>query len=322
MDYGSLIRDSWNLTWRYRFLWLLGILAGGAVGMPRGGDNVTWQANRSDLRQLPPEVAREMEAISGWVVANAALLIAVAALVVLAALVLLVLSFVAQGAMARATAELATGQGTSLGAAWREGLHFFWRYVGMWALLVAAGILVALVVGGVVALAVGAGLFAVNLAEVPAVLTVALVAIVAIPFAIAAVVAGIGVTIVVAYAQRAIAVEDVGPVRALTDAWNLFRGHLGTSLLVWLVNVALSIGVGIAIGAVVVVLLAVLGGLGFLVWSAVGLTAGTVSYGVLAGILFFAGLLLFLGVANTFFWNYWTIAYLRLSGQTPSPVVV
>ena len=25
MDYGTLIRQAWTITWRYRFLWLLGI---------------------------------------------------------------------------------------------------------------------------------------------------------------------------------------------------------------------------------------------------------------------------------------------------------
>ena len=34
MEYGKLIRDAWNITWRYRFLWVLGLLAGGSAGLP------------------------------------------------------------------------------------------------------------------------------------------------------------------------------------------------------------------------------------------------------------------------------------------------
>ena len=30
MEYGVLIRQAWSTTWRYRFLWLLGVLAGGS----------------------------------------------------------------------------------------------------------------------------------------------------------------------------------------------------------------------------------------------------------------------------------------------------
>ncbi len=324
MDYGSLIRDSWNLTWRYRFLWLLGLLAGGAVGVPSGTGggrgNVTWQAGSADLRQLPPELARTAESVAAWAVANAALLIAAAAVAVLIGLTLLVLSFVAQGAMARATAELATGHESSLGSAWRQGIHLFWRYVGMWLLLAVAAILVAIVVGALFALLAGIAGLTANVAQLPAVLAAIAIMVIGVPVAIVGIAVGIVATIVVAFAQRAIAVEDVGPMMALSDAWNLFRTHIGTSLLVWLVNVALSIGIGIAVALGAAVVLAVLGGVGFLVWSALGASAGTFSYAALAGIVFFAGLALFVGIANTFFWNFWTIAYLRMSGQTPAAV--
>ena len=36
MDYGRLIQEAWALTWRYRFLWVLGCFAGGAVGASFG----------------------------------------------------------------------------------------------------------------------------------------------------------------------------------------------------------------------------------------------------------------------------------------------
>ena len=31
MDYGALVSRAWNLTWRHRFLWILGLFAGGGV---------------------------------------------------------------------------------------------------------------------------------------------------------------------------------------------------------------------------------------------------------------------------------------------------
>jgi hypothetical protein len=37
MDYGALIREAWGTTWRHRFLWVLGLFAGGAVGVSAGG---------------------------------------------------------------------------------------------------------------------------------------------------------------------------------------------------------------------------------------------------------------------------------------------
>src|SRR4029078_12145057 len=60
VDYVSLIRQAWTITWRYRFLWLLGLLAGGAVGMPAlNGGNAGWQtgSNPRDVQQLSPGLA-------------------------------------------------------------------------------------------------------------------------------------------------------------------------------------------------------------------------------------------------------------------------
>src|SRR5579859_5984189 len=97
MDYGSLIRQAWTITWRYRFLWLLGILAGGAVGVPSlNGRNTGWQTHARDVQQLNPDLAGAAAGIEGWALANIGLLIGVAAVGVLLALTLLVLSFIAQ----------------------------------------------------------------------------------------------------------------------------------------------------------------------------------------------------------------------------------
>ena len=37
MEYGALIREAWAITRRYRFLWIFGLFAGGAVGVWTGG---------------------------------------------------------------------------------------------------------------------------------------------------------------------------------------------------------------------------------------------------------------------------------------------
>ena len=49
--------------------------------------------------------------------------------------------------MAKATADIAAGHGSSLGQAWRAGLHFCWRYVGLWLALLAVVLLAAAAVG-------------------------------------------------------------------------------------------------------------------------------------------------------------------------------
>jgi len=346
MDYGTLIRQAWTITWRYRFLWLLGILAGGAVGMPSlNGGNTGWQtgSNSRDMQQVSPDLAAAAAGVQQWALANIGLLIGVVAVGALLALTLLVLSFIAQGGMAQATADLATGHTSSLGRAWSAGVHLFWRYVGLWLVLVAAGIIIAAIISAVVATAalatVAGGGLGVGLAigavaavtiivgfvafvvqtvgetSVPRWLIVVGATLFALPlFTVAAAIA-LGLSIVIAFAQRAIAVENVGPIEALRSGWHLARAHLGESLLTWLINLGLAIAtaltalIGIA-GAVVL-----LGGIGWGLFSVAGLTAPTVAYIGVGGLALLALILTLTGIANAFFWTYWTLAYLRLSGH-------
>ena len=75
------------------------------------------------------------------------MLVAVVALL----LGLIMVSFVSQGRMARATADIARGLPTSLSSAWGSGVDLFWRYVGLWLVLAGVAIGVAAVVGALLA---------------------------------------------------------------------------------------------------------------------------------------------------------------------------
>jgi hypothetical protein len=345
MDYTTLIGEAWRLTWRHRFLWLLGLLAGGAVGMPAAtggsGNGVRWETSQRELEQFNPTVAAAARDIATWASLNAGLLVFAAGLALLVFLALVVLSLIAQGGMARATADLALGQPSSLGRAWRAGLRLFWRYVGLWLITVAAAFTLALVIAAYGALAfvagsqsggpaVGFALVAVaGLAMIAAFVVVVLrltetstaprwavavgAALFALPLVTMLIALALGVSIVVAYAQRAIAVEDVGPVAALRSGWHLLRAHLGQSLLAWGINAALALGAGIALVASLLGILVVLGAPGAVLVAVIGFSTPTIAYISLGGVALIAAALTLGAIVNTFFWNYWTLAYLRLS---------
>ena len=271
------------------------------------------------------------------------LLIGLAVLGLALMLVLLVLSFIAQGGMAQATTDLATGHTSSLGRAWSAGTHLFWRYVGLWLFLIATAIVIAAVVGAVVAAVAfmsvhrpGAGpgyrhrhcgrrrghrqLRGFGAARHPRQYRAALVGRVrrdpfALPIFTVLIVVGLTLSIVVAFAQRAIVVENVGPIDALQSGWRLTRTHVGESLLTWLVNIGTRYRDGHRVGLGVVGALLLLGGIGALVFAVAGLTALTLAYVGLGSLVFVVGVLTLAGIANAFFWTYWTLAYLRLSGH-------
>jgi hypothetical protein len=124
MDYGKLIRDAWAATWRYRFLWVLGLFAGGAAGASGGGQS-QWRMNGDDVERWSPRAVEYTNTVGTWLAANWVFLVVGAGLIGLACVAL---SFIAQGGMAQATADLATGRGGSLRQAWRAGLHLCWRW--------------------------------------------------------------------------------------------------------------------------------------------------------------------------------------------------
>jgi hypothetical protein len=316
MDYGRLIRDAWQITWRHPFLWVLGLFAGGTAGASfgsggRGGGDGGPPASTFDGRALPG-VDVSPDTIALWMADHVGLIVTLAAIFVLIGLGLLVVSLIAQGGLAGATADFASGRSSSLGRAWRTGLHLFWRYAGLWLLLVATVAVIGALIAAFVALVVSLSAVAQHAAWViaPAVL----VGLVLIPVGIAA---GVVASIVVPFAQRAIAIRDVGPLAALRDGWRILRSRPGASLLVWLIDIALTVAAGVVITAAMVVALAGLGIPAVVLWAAFELTTPTIAYLALAGIAVLGVLLALVSVTNTFFWSYWTVAYLRLRTERP-----
>jgi hypothetical protein len=315
MNYGSLVRESWEFTWRYRFLWVLGLFAGGAAGASFGGSGwrqpAEWPVGQTPGALPIPGVDMAAPDLVAWATANVALIVAAAILFAVVGLALMVVSLIAQGGMARATIEIAEHHPMSLGQAWQAGVRLFWRFLALW-LLVA---MIAIVVGAVVASLVGLAGFIGYTVQVPNAVAAVAAVLLGLPLLVIGIAFAIGMTIVIPFAQRAMAEQNIGPVDGLRAGVALLRAHVGESLMVWLLNIALGIGAGIAATIAMVVVLFVLGVVGFIFWAALGFTTPTVIYAVLGGVAFAAAGLVLLAIANTFFWNYWTIAYLRLTGH-------
>lgn len=316
MEYGPLIERAWRLTWQNRFLWVLGLFATSTVGScsPAGGSNSGWQVDRSEVERFySPDLFRPFQEPNPWLSQNIGwILLTFIAVALLVGIAFTIVSVAAQGGMASATGELGIGRRTSGGAAWRTGFRLFWRYLLMWLIIVgltvAVLLAIALIVG--VAVAIGAGLDGGR--NVLLVIAAVLVGIPAVLLAILAFTVG---SVVVAFAQRAIALEDLPSTAGLGAGYRLVRQNLGTSALAWLVSLALSIVSGIAIALAAVALLLPLGGLGFVLYFVSGVSTALILYGIVAVLVLIAGLWLLGGIVNTFFWNYWTLVYLRLTGR-------
>lgn len=136
------------------------------------------------------------------------------------------------------------------------------------------------------------------------VLVVVALVLLAIPVAIVA-------QIVLTWASRALVLEGTGPLDSIRRGWQVFGANVGTSLMVWLVNVGVSIAAGIvllvplalaAIPVGVMVYRAGNGGMDVALWAIIALVS-VVAVAILA---------LFKAWFTTFGTAYWTIAYRRL----------
>ena len=302
MDFGSVIQQAWLLTRRYRFLWVLALFAGsplGTCGSPPTGGGFPSGDGSFDSADGSAEASEGSSDFTAWLGDHLGIVLLVIGVIALIALAFLMLWLVAQGGMAQASSDLVRGRPTSLGQAWRAGLRLFWRYAGLVGIqflaVIAAGLLigalagVAYVTGGTGA-AVGAGIAA---------------------GALFAVLIGIPATIVIAFAQRAIVVDGAGPIAAVSRGIALLRRRLGASLLTWLVSVALGIGAGIGFIVALVIAaipLAIIGVIIFVVAPGPLLVA----YIILAVLAALAAILVGAAALNTFFWHFWTVAYLEL----------
>ena len=92
-NFGEVLTRAWQITWKYKVLWIFGILAGctnGGGGGSGGGGNSGYSTGPSD-QNLPPELQRffyQMENFVDWVADNLWLFIAIMVLVFLVLMVI------------------------------------------------------------------------------------------------------------------------------------------------------------------------------------------------------------------------------------------
>jgi hypothetical protein len=312
MDYGRLVSLAWQMTWRYRFLWILGFFAGGAAGGSLGG-NTRWEANANEFGRWRPGEAPGIEAFGRSVVEYPQIVALLVLIGFAISLAWVIVWLTCQGAMARATTELGQAQPITLRQAWDDGRRRFWRYLSLWLLLAVIAAGAALVVSRTKAMRLPTTSAALDRAPNQLLAVVALLF--ALPSLVGVVILAIAVSIGAIYAQRALAVREIGPLAAFQDGWSTLRGHLGESLVLGLISLVIGVLASIAVGIVLVVALGLLGGIGYGLWVATGWGAVTIGYGILAGLLGVGIGVVAIGIANTYYWAYWTLAYLHLNGR-------
>jgi ABC-type multidrug transport system fused ATPase/permease subunit len=286
MNIGEVLSRSWKITWKYKVLWIFGILAGCASGGGSGGsgNGLSYTYDRGDL---PPwwNSGRPFHInIPDWQVA---LIVIMALLFVL----LLIALFIFLGTIGKVGlirgAQQADGDAEKItfGELFSGSMHYFWRVFGL-NLLVGVLIfvaLIALVLVGIISAAVTLGLALICL----------------IPLACVLVPVMWFIWVIVEQASIAIVVENLGILDGLRRGWEVVRLNLGAMIVM---DLLLVLGVGL------------LGG------SDRGLWGGLAVAGLCCA-AYLPFLIVLRGILSTYIGTAWTLTYLRLAGQPPALAV-
>lgn len=164
MDYFDLLKRAWNITWRYKALWVLGLFAGAMSGGSSGGSGGSgFSGGEEDFSSASFD-----QALS-WATENAVLIAVVVAGLTIISIALWIVAVAALGGIAHGTNEAAEGRSVSLRDSWAAGFAkwgrtFMVQFVLGLPVLVVVGLMAALLVvfglsiGGNDAMAGGAGI--------------------------------------------------------------------------------------------------------------------------------------------------------------------
>jgi hypothetical protein len=247
------------MTWRYRVLWVFGILLalttsrGGGNGGPQynlsGNNMASWGGPGFSALEASPEVIAQ---IVGALVAVG---LALACLFLVLIVVATVVRYVAETALIRLVDDHEeTGERRSVGQGFRMGWsRSAWRLF-LIDLLIGVPLVAVFIVLFLLALA-PLLLWATDSDAAGAAGTVISVGRLVL-FILLAIVVAIVVTLLTRFFHRAGVLEELGVIEAIKRGFNLVRDHLSDVAVMWLIMV--GVGLGLALATIVIVILLLL----------------------------------------------------------------
>lgn len=302
MDYGWVLKRAWEITWKFKGLWVLGILAscssgggGGGGGGGSSGSGYQFSGN-ADPRFL--QFQRWFESIPSetWIIVAI-----IAGLIILVlGLVFLVLGIIGQGGLIAGFNRVEDSGSVTLAEAFRLGTTNFWRLVGVRIVFWLAGFLVVMALGVVVVMLVigtlGIGLLCL------------------LPLLCLLIPIGALVGVYVMLTQVALVTENLGVMDSFRRGWQVLKENLGPVIVIALIVLFGSavIGLVLALPLIAAVLPAVAG-------MAFGSDQSTTTGLWMAGlclVVYLPVMIVANGVLQAYVSGVWTLSYRQWTGRS------
>ncbi len=301
MDYGYVLKRAWEIIWKFKILWIFGILAGFWQAGSSGGGNSGFRISSQD-RVVFPEIQNFFNQLGPGEVTL--LIILAIAIIVVLVVVAVVLGAIGRVGLIRGTLKAEQGASKlTFSELWREGLAFFWRVFGL-------NLLIALIVGFSVFILAPLGV-------ILSIGTLGIILICLIPLLCLLIPLAWLVGILIEQANVALVVENVDIIEAIKRGWQVFIDHIGSMIVMGLILIiGVSVIGGLIIGLPLIAIAAP---------AALGITTGVFENartGILISIVLFLiylpFLLVFSGILRGYTQSAWTLTYLRLT-RPPMP---
>jgi hypothetical protein len=294
LDFGGILKRAWDITWRNKILWLLGILSAiGSGGGFRGGSNVNLPRNGNS--DILAQIQRQFPNLDQNTIG--AIIIGIACVALIIGLAFWILSIIGRGGLIGGINVAETRGSVAFGEAWGIGTKYF-----ITVLLIGLAVAILSVLLGI--------------GSVLAAATVCLAPLACIGFLLIAV-----LSVFTYLAQIAAVTENLSVGDAFTRAWQIVKANIGAivvlGLILAVVNGVVGFLVALPLGLIAApVLLSVVG-------AANNNTAVATSGVAIAGLCLVAWipvLIIVRGIVETWITSAWVLAYRRLSGQSPAPM--
>lgn len=293
MDYGDILKKSYQLTKKHKILWLLGMLIGG--GSSCGGNYSFGDLNDTDFgRDLSDKFDFSVFIDYWYIIALIILLLGLFVLVVM------IISIMARGGMYHGVKQAQEDKKVSFKESFIFGARKFWRVLGIQLIMAAA---------------IGAVVFVLIL---PAAL---LFIIPIIGWIVGAILIFLAILIILAlslvfallinFVNCYAVLEDKKIIESIKSGWNLLKKNLGDSIIMALILFGIGLGAGIVILISLFFVLAIFGGIGFLAYLVFKWIGVAIVIGVALLILTIIGLFL-KGILNVFTYSCWVYTWKEL----------
>ncbi len=307
MDYGNILTRAWQITWRWKVLWILGFLVS-LSGYSGASSSSSYQTDGGDWGPAGIRIPAEV-----W-----AVIAAVACLAILLAIALWVLGVIARGGLIAGVQQVEDEGSTTLGSSWRAGVGRFWTLFGISILTGLPGLIFVIAGLVVLGLLVAGMIMAIDAAaEVGGFLGGSALLLCGGAICCGSILLAFVLAQIRLYAERAAMLEGLDWISAFKRGWQVLKDNLGPTIVLWLIFLVIGLIVGaVIVGpmfALMIPFLAMVGGRDPVVWVIIPICFG--------GLLWVILIALISSVVQTFTSATWTLAYRQLTGAAVLPPV-